>query len=131
MEQFLTKKLDNGYIAYNCDEKSMQRCGAYNNCSECPIPAAVKIKLHKLEQQLKNGLLIELPCPEGTLVYEIYESYDNYLDDRFAYDIEKVPFEAHMRKQWGVTVFSSEPEAIAKVQSLLKKQKQENLIWIY
>lgn len=123
MEQLLTKKLDNGYVAYNCDEKSMQRCGAYNNCSECPITAAVKIKLYKLEQQIQDGLLITLPCPEGTPVYEIYESYDNYLDYSFTYDIEKVPFDASMRKQWGITVFSTEPEAIAKVQELLKKQK--------
>lgn len=121
MEQFLTKKLDNGYIAYNCDEKSMQRCGTYDNCSECPVPAAVKIKLHKLEQQLKNGLLIELPCAEGTPVYEICENYDYYLDDSLWYDIEKVPFDVFMRKQWGITVFATEKEAQTKVIELSKK----------
>ena len=68
----------------------------------------VQEKLKSLEDKQKQGLLIELPVPLGTMVFCIDTEWE---DDGNYYFIHEYRFRVDMLDEWGKWVFATRSEA--------------------
>lgn len=129
--------------------KKCATCG-YKNCQYCDdiyeIRKKVVERLAELEDKIENGMLIELPCNVGTIVYQIYKDcskcshfketgweYDCWCDfdseeskTMFEFDgdndcvyiIEETEFTFNHIKDFGKDLFLTKAEAEKKLEEL-------------
>ena len=120
----LTRKSESKYVNCNIDDECTGMCGSCERNSE------IRRKLRAYEDAEEQGLLIRLPCPIGTTVYDIRwwdEKEESVVVDgnRFfrriqKHKISKSSFGYHDIKDFGKIVFLTKAEA----EAALKKMKE-------
>lgn len=95
-------------ICDNCKEKD-------SHCDAFSCRAVIRDRLAEYEDAEEQGLLVWLPCKEGTWVYKV--CMISVRDDDYAMTwhqemgIREVRFQAFMRDQFGKTVFINREDA--------------------
>lgn len=89
------------------------------------IPAEAIQRLAEYEDMEEQGLLVRLPCKEGTWVYKV--CMISVRDDDYAMTwhqemgVREVRFQASMRDQFGKTVFTSREAAEKALEEACRK----------
>ena len=93
------------------------------NKHKCSIETCDWLKcwdeLAKLEDEIEQGLWLKLPVPLGTIVYGVDCDYDSSGD--LVNFVHETPFIIEMLKEWGKTVFATEPETKNKLRQYKEK----------
>ena len=124
----LTDKNDVGNHFY---PKCFEKCdglGASSKCDNCEIMTSICEKLGKYEDLEEQGLLLRLPVPIGTTVYNT-----TWWDDKYEivtvngkkysrsvrnHKVTKSTFGLLDIKEWGKTVFLTQEEAEQKLKEM-------------
>lgn len=114
----------------------------YCNSIDCKIPChecyykKVFDRLAELEDKIKKGTLIELPCKVGEIVYGVVSKCsiidncefrnserENCLRGICEEHIKEVPFDLVFQNYMGKTIFTSKEEAEAKLKELKEREE--------
>lgn len=89
------------------------------------------VRLAEYEDAEEKGILIRLPCEEGTWVYQVAEKYTPYDSYRMYWEKDlvftAVRFQASMRNQVGKSIFFTEEEAEEALNKARQLRRKYNL----
>ena len=106
-----------------------ERVSAFQNCRDCEYGThneEVIEKLNRLaefEDKIEQGVMIELPCKVGTVVYYVGSYEIGTWKKKIRYDIFEFPFTIDMLDTYGNNWFTTREEAekrLRKVQNEVK-----------
>ena len=127
MERLTDKNAAGNYFYPKCFEKC-DGLGASSKCDNCEIMTSICEKLGKYEDLEEQGLLLRLPVPIGTTVYNT-----TWWDDKYEivtvngkkysrsvrkHKVTKSTFGLLDIKEWGKTVFLTQSEAEQKLKEM-------------
>ena len=104
-----------------------------------PINEELYDRLYELENAIENGTLIELPCKVGDTVYEVFKNHQPpfvqvttiekiiITDKGLRLKLSRNSVYETAISRWGETLFLTEAEAIAKLDSLKNETIEPSL----